>query len=385
MKRFLFTNCGDLLIKDEYLEFYKINKYILWGHDIIERNIDPKKYDNLLDSAFRVKYKPEPWLFDRTDNRSLDLIEAFEERAYGVYSKYDKISILWSGGIDSTFMVSLFLNNVPKERLNIIYNDASIREAPGIFRILQEKQVKMSHGRDFSVFQSSIDDKNNCLVSGVLADFILGVADLPEYVKNIIGIGKNQLSVFDFFLKMKKDPNIYKAYGFQDQFFYWLNNVSVENIFPLVDKFIERSYMPINGMYDYIVYMCHELPYNTCKYYHHDLFRSNYENIITFFEYPKIETIGVNRRQDDRYIKDDYKLILKKYIYRTLNDYDYFKNKKKEHSSYLNTFKLHMLAMDENFKKYFIQKKHFFFPGREYGHRLDSKKMKFLCRILNDN
>lgn len=257
-------------------------------------------------------------------------------------------------------MVSLFLNNVPKERLNIIYNDASIREAPGIFRILQEKQVKMSHGRDFSVFQSSIDDKNNCLVSGVLADFILGVADLPEYVKNIIGIGKNQLSVFDFFLKMKKDPNIYKAYGFQDQFFYWLNNVSVENIFPLVDKFIERSYMPINGMYDYIVYMCHELPYNTCKYYHHDLFSSNYENIITFFEYPKIETIGVNRRQDDRYIKDDYKLILKKYIYRTLNDYDYFKNKKKEHSSYLNTFKLHMLAMDENFKKYFIQKKAFF-------------------------
>ena len=44
-----------------------------------------------------------------------------------------------------------------------------------------------------------------------------------------------------------------------------------------------------------------------------------------------------------------------------------------------------MLAMDENFKKYFIQKKHFFFPGREYGHKLDGKKMKFLCRILNDN
>ncbi len=70
--------------------------------------------------------------------RQFDLAEAAEITVKRIAASGSKINLMWSGGIDSTFVVTAFLQHCDHAQLRILYSPWSCYEHPNYIRFLQQ-------------------------------------------------------------------------------------------------------------------------------------------------------------------------------------------------------------------------------------------------------
>ena len=77
-----------------------------------------------------------PW---KIPTQQLSLDQAFKERVDNLLNTQQRINLFWSGGIDSTAMITAFLKHSPdKKQLRILYSPYSTYEHPGYLEFLKK-------------------------------------------------------------------------------------------------------------------------------------------------------------------------------------------------------------------------------------------------------
>lgn len=100
-----------------------------------EPAFDPVDRTNLAPGPIRFA-APRPWNPPRDQ---IDLKTALQRRVLDICSTEKQINIFWSGGIDSTTIVTAFLQYAPSRRqCRILYAPWSVYEHPDFFQLLQK-------------------------------------------------------------------------------------------------------------------------------------------------------------------------------------------------------------------------------------------------------
>lgn len=107
-------------------------------------------------------------------NRQLTLDQCMAERVHGLCSTGQRLNLFWSGGIDSTAVVTAFMKNCSnKHQLRIVYSPDSIKENPHFFLLLQQTEVELLDNSG-EMYMSTLDGIN---VTGDVADEITASLD----------------------------------------------------------------------------------------------------------------------------------------------------------------------------------------------------------------
>jgi len=209
------------------------------------------------------------------------------------YAKNNTVNILWSGGIDSTFILCLAIKN--NININLFFNVLSVAENPIMFRDMYEGKYK--NILSLNIFDRS-DDVNNLpydIVTGHYGDFLLG--NIHEYLEN-------DLSSYMVLFQKVIDP-------FKD-------NIKCKLDFFTLIHFL----LSYDGWDDY-----------------NKMYNLKDEKFISFFKENdfQIWTVGkeaANTRSNVTTIRN-HKKIFKDYIYTVNNDELYRDRKTKQCSRYL--------------------------------------------------
>lgn len=86
-----------------------------------------------------------------------------------------KIVVTWSGGIDSTMVVSEFLKIAPHDQLIIMMNNNSILEYPEFYQNYIKDKLETRHMDFYSNNQLSNSIKDGIIVTGHLMDPVFGI------------------------------------------------------------------------------------------------------------------------------------------------------------------------------------------------------------------
>lgn len=253
--------------------------------------------------------------------------EVADKIATEMLSKYKTIGVSWSGGVDSTTVVCVLLNNLqPSEynRIKVICSESSIEEYPLFYRLLNRLNVPIVLTNDMVETMRNIDV--DCITSGWCADQLYG-HDIHQqnlslynkpYMEGIVAIwnqffpndnlSKDEIDSIDVLVKEYSS-----ALGLNvEQFceFAWMYNFGVK-----MSYVRERLPMHLFGSKN---------EGKVEHFYHHPLLQrwamSNFKNIRTH-----------NGYKDTVY----YKQHAKQYILEFTHDGNYFKNKIKRNSWYM--------------------------------------------------
>lgn len=105
---------------------------------------------------------PRPW---KKPTRTLSLETALEMRVQELCSRGQPINIFWSGGVDSTTIVTAFLVFAPEHQTRILYSPWSVYEHPEFFQLLQSRGadlIDLSGEAYFSIDLDGIYVTGNC-------------------------------------------------------------------------------------------------------------------------------------------------------------------------------------------------------------------------------
>ena len=144
-------------------------------------------YEKFLMKAFN---KPRPWndsfnilnkyqLVDYQDlSKSLPVsifktpcIDSFDDlmdrRINQLLSQYNNLTLLWSGGCDSTAIVAgLLRNQVPRDRYKLICTSSAIAESPKFFQFLQKQNIEITYIGDASLYNFLNQDNSEIYING---------------------------------------------------------------------------------------------------------------------------------------------------------------------------------------------------------------------------
>ena len=107
-----------------------------------------------------------------------DIMDAY---AVDIISRYNKIALAWSGGIDSTAMVVAFLKHLPKNeynRLVVCGTDLSIEEYPEFYKHLQDLGIYIIINN--ALFTTIGNVECDVLLTGFGADSMFGMPMFEE-------------------------------------------------------------------------------------------------------------------------------------------------------------------------------------------------------------
>lgn len=107
-------------------------------------------------------------LSDLLDHRAIELFQVAKSQHKGIY-------IMWSGGIDSTVVLTAFLKNLSKadtEILTVVLTDESIIEHPNYYTRFIKDQIKIVSYYDLIVDGKFLDE--NIILTGDPADALFG-------------------------------------------------------------------------------------------------------------------------------------------------------------------------------------------------------------------
>lgn len=281
-----------------------------------------------------------------TDQRSLELKAKLET--------HDRVYVFWSGGIDSTFILSAILKNwhsADLEKLTVVCNHYSKEENPVFYeKFIKDKIATVESDLFYS--DKLKFNKDNIYVAADTADVIIGYSDIGKFEKMFPGIYNNSYK--------KHSKEIIEYFGNDDVAYYTYqrivkslikNKVEVESIFDFF-WWIDFNWSFDQNIY-FFLYTYSLLP--------EDLHPRDFmtKNLFDWckdprYQYWAFSSIGTSLR-----IKDDiksYKYIFKKYIYDFDKNYDYFINKTREGSTTKNNSIRHgnkVVAIDKDWTLYY--------------------------------
>jgi hypothetical protein len=255
-----------------------------------------------------------------------------DERAIELYQQAErnnrKLAVMYSGGIDSTLVVTALLKNLNKDQLKnvvILMNEESIYENRNFYYDHISKNLTSAPSFNYG---SYITSKDYLLISGEQADMLFLPGFVFEYL-NLTNAGldstflpveqtKGQvIDCINYMLPEYKDKN------------------SAENIYRIVEKVCESSPIEIKNMQDMWWWAHFVTKWQSC--YTRMLGFISNPNLIefekgytTFFCNDDFQLWSMNNR--DSIMKNGmgtYKFVQKDYIYDYNKDEQYYKEKKK--------------------------------------------------------
>jgi len=296
----------------------------------------------LIDLNYNFDYD----FYDLTDTRSLELIEKS--------NYYDKIFVFWSGGIDSTLILSAILKNCNRqviEKLVVALNDNSINEYPDFYyQYIHDKLTTVSIDLFYS--DKLKFSNKNLYVAADTADVIIGHSNIVKFDRQYPNIlndsyAKHGQKIIEYF-----GSNRYAYYSYQR-----------------VLRSIRQSKLDIRTVFDFLAWIEFAWSFDhNCYFYlwnysllpeHIDTKDFLTNNIFDWFKDIRYQYWSVSAINSDLRIRNDiktYKYIYKKYIFDFNHDNDYFTNKIKEASTPKNMYLHHgkkLVAIDKNWTIYY--------------------------------
>lgn len=304
------------------------------------------------------KIKPNPIINILPNSQSpLDTETLFDSRSLELYrlsNKYEKVYLFWSGGIDSTVMLSAVLKNWPNtEKLVVVLNQHSITEHSSFYQnfILEKLSIVLTD--DF--FNNKIKfNHENLYVTGDLGGPLITFDDGYD----------NFMKCFPEILNEPWKKNIDKIIK------YFSANSNKELAKYAVREAIKtssKSRIVLETVHDFLWWIEFNWGYDTDLVYmlwqYQDLDESvdtkkfMEENVFYWFNSIECQNWTVSLSGTGlRGQNDIFKYAFKKYIYDFDNDYQYFKYKKKEISTPKNLQVLknkRIVAVDTDYNLYY--------------------------------
>jgi len=282
----------------------------------------------------------------QTDLRSLELKEKLKT--------FERVYVFWSGGIDSTLVLTAILKNWSMselQSLTVVCNHNSIKEHSSFYhRFILNKLDTVS--TDLFYSDKEKFDSKNIYVSTETADALIAYSEIKEFGSRYPGLFKKSYKkhtkeILEYF------GNDYYAYHSYEQILSSLkkNSVEVDTIFDFL------WWINFNWGFDLEVY------YMLWTYSiwpeHIDTRSFLQNNIFDWFKTVEYQNWSVGAIGSSDKIRDTIesnKFVYKKYIFDFDKDLEYFLYKTKEPSTSLNKDIMHgkkVVAIDKDWTLYY--------------------------------
>lgn len=95
------------------------------------------------------------------------LEQLFDLRTKQLFDQHDFLTILWSGGCDSSAIItSIIRNNISKDRYKIVFGSGSIEEFPTFYQFMKAQQLPLDYIGDGSVYRYLQADDSEHYING---------------------------------------------------------------------------------------------------------------------------------------------------------------------------------------------------------------------------
>lgn len=102
-----------------------------------------------------------------TNKCKYSLCELFDLRTKELFEQHDKLTILWSGGCDSSAIItSIIRNNIDKNRYQILFGSGSIEEFPSFYTFMVKNKLPINYIGDSSIYRYLLNDKSEHYING---------------------------------------------------------------------------------------------------------------------------------------------------------------------------------------------------------------------------
>ena len=317
----------NFIVPEKKSDQYKIPRYREYNYLIDTNNIfssDPN--GDLIDRTKSIEFPfkmhiSRPWYYKKN---SLTLEECFEQRVREILSANEIVNIFWSGGIDSTAMLTAFLKHVnEKGRINVLYSTFSMKENPNFFiSLTKEEKINLV---DFS---GDVYLEQN--LSGIF----------------VTGDGADELTA-------SIDESFFKEVGYKELLkpweYYFYSKIKDHEFIDCTKEFFQQAGRPITTLLEarwwfYVSCKIHKFSVNL-----HSIVQPDQPKPIGFydcyvFEHYMLDNIHLSISGNDYRL---YKQFLKDYIYSYHKD-DYFrKNKIKTNSQQLVKYQFKKIGLQD--------------------------------------
>lgn len=197
---------GLLIGKEGLLPYiHGFNEYnkIVQVNSVFSKNPSGIPIDRTLSTQLPFKYYiPRPW---KVPTQKWTLEYAMEQRVTNLLQQGQRINIMWSGGIDSTALLTAFLKHTPNlDQLRVLYSPWSTYEHPEYIEFL--KNFNRLELVDFSGTRYMNWDFDGLFVQGDGGDELL--ASIDESFIDAYGIDTLHMPWVDFFHKKTNNTEL---------------------------------------------------------------------------------------------------------------------------------------------------------------------------------
>ncbi len=281
-----------------------------------------------------------------TDQRSFQLRNLLEY--------YNNVYIFWSGGIDSTLVLSSILKHWTKEELAcliVVCNDNSINEHPKFYKRFIEGKLRTITTDLFYSNTEKVHDKN-IYVSTEVADAMIAYSEISEFNKHYPDLYKKSYK--------KHSKELIEYFG---------NNRYAYHSYQKIIRSLKEAQLEVDTVYDFLWWNNFNWGFDLEIYYvlwTYSLWPEQIntreflsKNVFDWFKDTTYQQWSVSAIGSDQKIRDTIqtnKYVFKKYIYDFDNDLDYFLYKEKEPSTPKNDHVHHgkkVVAIDEDWTLYY--------------------------------
>lgn len=277
-----------------------------------------------------------------TDRRSLELLKCAE--------KYQHVYFFYSGGIDSTVILSAILKNWSQtdlQKLIVVMNDNSINENPFMYSTYIKGKLNTK-----TVDESAILTNDKLYVSGAMGGSLIHAGGLDIYDKMFP-------NTYNDSWRLRKD-NIIKFFSHN------ASGLNAALAFDIVVKSLDKNKVVVDTVFDFLWWISFNWGFDLDIYYMPMLYATLSADTDTkqfmeenqFLWYNSVDyqnwaisAIGTNLKIDSTL--NTQKFSMKKYIYDFNNDDTYFKTKRQEYSTSNLKLRRIPVGMDTEYNFYY--------------------------------
>jgi hypothetical protein len=260
-----------------------------------------------------------------TDNRSLELLERS--------SKYDKVYVYYSGGIDSTLILSAMIKNWSRqdlEKVVLVMNEHSIKENPKMYESYIKDKFRTEDTASYFTGKTTLTNQH-IYVTGDLGGPLSHVESIPLYEEMFPSTYKESWST-------QKDNII--------QFFsHGATKDAAVVVFDMISRSLEKNKVNVDSVFDFMWWVSFNWGYDIDMYHlpmlHSTLdvstdteqfMKQNHFLWFNSVDYQNwsMSTIGTDLKIG--HTLNSQKYSMKRYIYEFNRDKEYFDTKRQEFS-----------------------------------------------------
>lgn len=126
---------------------------------------------NILNQHQLINYKDlsstlPPSIF-KLDSCLSSFEELMDDRINQIFNTYNNVTLLWTGGCDSTaILAGIIKAGIPKSRYKILCTSSSIEESPKFFNYLIKNNLPLNYIGDASLYNFLNQDKSEIYING---------------------------------------------------------------------------------------------------------------------------------------------------------------------------------------------------------------------------